>query len=643
MANFSKVNLNLGFTKKNRFNLNCQYLGSMDFSFMPVPTYKRLDIIPRDHFRVSTNTTIRTAPLAVPTYGSLYYKNASFFVPRNQLDEAFNYLLANRKNTADYLTDLNWLAPEDVFEAFRTCCYDIQPTYEGPRYNYRRLGTLISNASVAQLKKCDIAKPRAEEGHYDCINLNAYGRQCLKILESLGYRNCCHVLQHQESTDTLQTFTTHTLQAYASVCLNYFFNPTTADFTELSQLLYHMQHKLSYSTIILNVTNSSTTAINSLLYHGREKTVVAGSNNLTSRGLTFLFLNCFLAPAVYPKDYFTSAQETPIESVHKLLREQDYSNRVGIGMDSPAVLKSSDDSYENNVGLDSSATTNNVSNFSIQAIEKLTKLLRRYNVSGTRVADRLKGLIGFDVDSVKNNRPVLLGFDKSEFLVSDVMSTAQTDNKVIGSYAGKAYLKSNHSFTLDAKDYGIILTLSWIEPKVMYYQGIDRANCYDTPQDFYVPELDNLASQPILLSEIYDNKRGLAMLIRNDLVFGFTGNYNPMRKGDDVITGDFVHDESLRAWHFGRNIVSNFQTETQSAVSNLEQIPQAQSIGVTNKVDAPDYDRIFTSETEGDYDHFYVDCRHYVDAQRPINKFEDTFELGGQGSNELPLQGRQID
>ncbi|QCS36076.1 major capsid protein [Capybara microvirus Cap1_SP_118] len=644
MANFSKVNLNLGFTKKNRFNLNCQYLGSMDFSFMPVPTYKRLDVVPRDHFKVTTNTTIRTAPLAVPTYGSLFYKTASFFVPRNQLDEGFNYLIANRKYTADYRTLLNWLAPEHIFAAFKLCCFDVSASYKGSVLNYRRLGTLYRNASVQQLRECDIAcaRPDLGEGHYDCIELNAFGRQCLKILESLGYRNCVFTQESEFTSEDHQPFTTHALQAYTSICLNYFFNPTTADFTPLSQLIYHMQHKLSFQSPMLEVTETSTTVVNANLYYGRIISSSSGQScYLTEHGLCFLFLNCFLAPAVYPKDYFTSAQETPLESVHLLLEGQDFSNRVGIGLDSPAQLNSQPSSYENNVNLGPNASTNNVTNFSLQAIDKLTKLLRRYNVSGTRVADRLKGLVGFDVESIKNDRPVLLGFDKHEFLVSDVMSTAQTESKVIGSYAGKAYLKATHSFTLDAKDYGLILTLSWIEPKTIYYQGIDRANCFMSPQDFYMPELDNLASQPIMLSEIYDNKHGLAGIIRADKVFGFTGNYNTMRKGDDVITGDFVHDYSLEAWHFGRSVVRTpLDPEVLSAI---EVIPQAQSVSITNKVDAPDYDRIFTDETDGDYDHFYVDCRHYVDAQRPINKFDDTFEIGGEGSNELPLQGRQID
>ena len=49
------------------------------------------ELIPGDSFNIGESVFARLAPLAVPTYGSFYFKTASMFVPYYQLKAMLKY------------------------------------------------------------------------------------------------------------------------------------------------------------------------------------------------------------------------------------------------------------------------------------------------------------------------------------------------------------------------------------------------------------------------------------------------------------------------------------------------------------------------------------------------------------------------
>ena len=76
---FPQLNIPIAGLKKYHHNLSAPHITSCNFG-QPAPVYYRY-LQPGDKISVDSRFTIRTQPLVLPTYGKVYSKLHSFFVP----------------------------------------------------------------------------------------------------------------------------------------------------------------------------------------------------------------------------------------------------------------------------------------------------------------------------------------------------------------------------------------------------------------------------------------------------------------------------------------------------------------------------------------------------------------------------------
>lgn len=121
--------------------------------------------------------------------------------------------------------------------------------------------------------------------------------------------------------------------------------------------------------------------------------------------------------------------------------------------------------------------------------------------AGNRVSDNMRAHYGVDSD-FRDHRPTYLGSVSAPLNIGDVMATASTGtgtNDAVGDIAGKGLSSLDEKvFKFDSKDFGVIMVMASILPEAEYNaQGISRPNQLLEPEDFFVPEYENLGLEAV--------------------------------------------------------------------------------------------------------------------------------------------------
>ena len=83
MKGFDTLKVKSAVKNRNKFNLSCSHLTTMNFGEI-VPLYAE-ETVPGDKFSIGSNFFSRMAPLVKPTYGKFQFKTIAGFVPYHQL------------------------------------------------------------------------------------------------------------------------------------------------------------------------------------------------------------------------------------------------------------------------------------------------------------------------------------------------------------------------------------------------------------------------------------------------------------------------------------------------------------------------------------------------------------------------------
>lgn len=130
------------------------------------------------------------------------------------------------------------------------------------------------------------------------------------------------------------------------------------------------------------------------------------------------------------------------------------------------------------------------------AFEKLLEITRR---AGKHIDAQTLAHFGVKMPDGISGEPVFIGSQDSSFSISDVISTADTEQSPLGEIAGKGYNKSgSDQIYYEAKCHGIIMCIHSSDVDLHYKpSNVDKLNTLVTPYDFYHPEFDDLGMQPI--------------------------------------------------------------------------------------------------------------------------------------------------
>ena len=583
MKGFDTLKVKSAVKNRNKFNLSCSHLTTMNFGEI-VPLYAE-ETVPGDKFSIGSNFFSRMAPLVKPTYGKFQFKTIAGFVPYHQL-----------------AVDAEaWLAGKTTFEGM---------TPHQRHITVRELWSWIVNDLTSQgtatNNDCSYTK---SDGTIGYRVFTTKGKYWMKIMNALGYTIPQGVdLQTSSAWDSWASSTK--LSAYPVLAFLKLYN----DYMSQSQRYNSSVLSTSLQNIKYNVANNSlwTNTTGALKY----------------TGLTSMFNEIRLN---YENDYFTSAWQEP----NNALGTGESISSVGVPSAVPAGASVGQLNYDN-ILTQTGGTTLTLGQRALDFLKDFDNWVRRNNYSGSRVVQQVYSRFGIKTDDYRSHYAHVITTDSQPIQVGDVTATNQASTVTLGDYAGKGILSSGSKFSYDASDYGIIIILGYFTVTPMNSYGFDRKVLRNSPLDYYTPEFDGLGAEAIPLMEYFENPLGTA---DSDTtfsynIFGFTERYNSYRFGRDKITGEFRNynnTNGMNVWHTGRLLNS-----VRKAGNLVAQSSSVNTLPQTNSA----YNRIF-SITSGDVDHFYLTCQFSVSAIRPMMSLNQVPRLG-EGDTVVPRNGNVI-
>lgn len=592
MATFPKLlKLRSGAHDRTPFNLSSRTITTGEFfQFAPV---KCIECVPGDKFKINMSVFARTAPLAVPPFDRAVIQSRAFFIPHRLSHPYFNEFITGEKVSVGanaFTPGIPVIGSQLLVEFFATKSISVGGT------NYK-LSTAVQSTDEWDFEY----QPSSGSTQYRV--LSEYGRSILKIFEGLGYKWNWVSPSQSAWSDLNVEFSALPLMAFMRVFLDWF-----------------VPSQLQAAHPIHQIFNS---------WKAAPTTFYFDPDLLKS-----LFESVCVA---YDEDYFTSAWLYPNEVGGD-------SNRIVpptiFDFGSPsgnAALTDSNKSVvdRNNTYLTRDSTSSNaiarISQYGLNLLEGLANYVTRNNFAGSRAVEQILARFGIRVPDTRFNRSEFLGKDDTDIQFQEVTSMADSGNYDVGQFAGKgvAYNK-NGLFEYECKEYGYILIVSTIVPKISYVQGFDRHVIHKDRFDFFTPEFDCVGPQAISSGELYCDTRDKQDCSFQDVqanngapnaVFGYCPRYTEYKINHDLLCGDFnvphLNDGgALNAFHFARFFYPSQDTPSQAQ-------------GPFLFAHGRQYNRIFN--VQGNADHFYMWYNFEISAWRPMRSISDSIPLEGDG------------
>lgn len=206
-----------------------------------------------------------------------------------------------------------------------------------------------------------------------------------------------------------------------------------------------------------------------------------------------------------------------------------------------------------------------VSQYALDFLSRLYDFVTRNNIVGNRFADRIFAKFGIGSRKSDPDMSQFIGQHIQPLRIADVTAMSAADGQDLGDLAGKMFSQGNGNLgNFDSIDeFGYILTLTFVQPKIGYYQGRRRWVTCTSQFDFFQPEFD-MQMRAIRNDELFaDYKSPDEFVAGQDFggnprnTFAFAPNYSEFKKGDAYLTGDFRVKSLARnmdAYHLFRDI-----------------------------------------------------------------------------------------
>lgn len=557
MGTLNKVNVKTASAGSCRMDLSTDHLTTQNFMQLQ-PVYYR-HMIPGEKVSINVNAFTRLSPLAVPTYGRARMNLRAFFIPYRLV---FPYATEFMEETWAY---------ESRSQSIPTLV---------PYFTIQDWSTFILSADCATVTTGTTYDLRTTSNKYI---LTAFGRRCMKIMNSLGYRIPI-------DTKSLEKISAISLFSFLKVYLDWY---------TLSQY----QHTVDVSALasLLNHYDPSSPAV-----------VVSA---------TFKTIFELVNYVCYDGDLFTAAWDTPFspsvgDSINRNVSDIDnVETFVTNGLlNAPTMVQN--DASDPYLG-----TT-----YIHQVLKAMTDLEKRHQLVGARSVDRYLVDWGISLDSAKLQRSVYLGNKSIDVQIGDVMSHADTSGAGLGDYAGRGFSNGNKDFDFETDEFGVLLLCSSILPYSGYFQGMDRQNLHLVRPDFYDKHFDSLGSQAISKMEVYVSRNESFGTIANyKRDFGYASTFYEYKHPLQWVTGDFdtpSMNSGASSWHlfrqFDDSMWPNGVTDVQHSVDFCR-----------GDLDAIQYNRIFTNTD--DFDHFFAMYHFGVVSHAPCRSLFDTYDFSGKG------------
>jgi len=182
---------------------------------------------------------------------------------------------------------------------------------------------------------------------------------------------------------------------------------------------------------------------------------------------------------------------------------------------------------------------------------RLQEYFERLIRSGSRYFEWLRSMFNVTPSDARLQRPEYIGGDISRMVISEVLSTANTEvdstQTPVGQMAGHGIsVGGGNSANYSAEEHGIILGFLSVMPDTGYFQGIDKMFLREDYLDYAIPIFGNIGEEEVYTEEIYAD----APEIVRKTVFGYVPRYAKYRFNNNRTAGEFRN--TLKFWHLDR-------------------------------------------------------------------------------------------
>lgn len=183
----------------------------------------------------------------------------------------------------------------------------------------------------------------------------------------------------------------------------------------------------------------------------------------------------------------------------------------------------------------------------LRRAESLLKWLERNARGGARYVEQLLSHFGVISPDARLQRPEFLGGGRQPLVISESLSTVQTEDIPQANMAGHGLsVGSRNFFKKRFTEHGYVIGLLSVLPKTAYQQGIPRHMTRFDRFDYFWPEFQNIGEQEVKNKELYwDGTAG-----DNEGTFGYQSRYAEYKYACDTVHGEFK--TNLAYWHMGR-------------------------------------------------------------------------------------------
>ncbi|AXL15354.1 major capsid protein [Microviridae sp.] len=231
---------------------------------------------------------------------------------------------------------------------------------------------------------------------------------------------------------------------------------------------------------------------------------------------------------------------------------------------------------------------------------RLQEWLERNARGGTRYIENILAHFGVRSSDARLQRPEYLGGAQQNMVISEVLSTANTETETEGSPVGQMSghgisVGGGKGFNYRAEEHGFIIGLINVQPTTAYQQGIHKMFSRADRLDYYWPSFANIGEQEILNKELY----AFAPPSGLNETFGYIPRYSEYKFQNSRVAGELR--DTLSYWHLGRI----FDSTPSLNESFIEADPST---------------RIF-AVTDPDEDHIVAHVYHKISAIRKMPKY----------------------
>lgn len=569
MANFpSNVKIPKATEHYTTFDLSCDHITTQDF-FKLKPVYTRF-LVPGQSINVNMSHISRLAPLTKPFYGSVTMTNRAFFVPFRTIMEGFN----------EFITDTPYIqanGTSSIISSVPTIKMSVLcEVLKGNNFCEPVTG---SNSPDFQAKNTS--------GNLTKYKYKPLGRYAVDVLNCLGYQVDWSSLYDTAGAGNI-TMSALPLLAFVKIYTDYIEN---ANFAPVPYL--------------------------QALFKGTNKV-------LNQSDLTYLFTSALYAS--YENDYFTSSwsnPQSPYNSVKSNFTLKDTSVPSVSASSVSQVVSTSSENAPRITSSTNEATTGVLTSYVLTALNALSDYMKRHQISGYRAIDRFRSRFGVTLPDAKLNRSIYLGKQETSIDVTDVTSTADTTNAVLGQYSGFGISRNGNSgeFSYKTEEYGIFIIMSIISPiHASYANGIDRHLLDINKLDLYTPEFDGLGCQGIANCEVKGDFESANLQESPLAVWAYTPRYAHYKCSRDVLSGDFKLQSkrsSMKNFHIFRSF------------TDAEGVPPHDLDFCTGN--SEDYIRIF-NDTSTNSDHFFTSFHFRVRSSAPMSPLFENYHFDEAGA-----------